>query len=261
MLSPGIDLSLASSPPSASSELLGTLEIAGISLVDCSAEQALGFLCRRIRENRMTQVAFVNAHVVETMRRMPAYRALLANTVNFNDGVGIALAARLRGRRLRANLNGTDFCPRLLSEAARQGWPVFIYGARPDSLARALQSARTVFPGIRIEGHAGYGSEPGAEIAHEIRRFKARIVLVALGVPEQDAWLREHLAATGSTVGLGVGAFVDFLGGSVRRAPVLWRKARMEWCWRLLQEPRRLGPRYLLGGPRFLWWAWRNRRI
>jgi alpha-1,3-mannosyltransferase len=73
-----------------------------------------------------------------------------------------------------------------------------------------------------------------------------------MGNPEQEAWLSAHLTESGCRLGFGVGGLFDFLAGSVPRAPDWVQSARLEWMFRLLQEPRRLWRRYLVDMPLFL---------
>jgi hypothetical protein len=77
--------------------------------------------------------------------------------------------------------------------------------------------------------------------------------MLALGQPHQERWLDRHLSATGARVGVAVGGFLDFASGGERRAPAWMNRAGLEWTFRLAQEPRRLGRRYLVGNPTFLW--------
>jgi UDP-N-acetyl-D-mannosaminuronic acid transferase (WecB/TagA/CpsF family) len=87
------------------------------------------------------------------------------------------------------------------------------------------------------------------------------VLLVAMGNPKQELFIKDHLAATGCALGIGVGALFDFLAGDVPRAPLSVQHWRLEWVYRLLQEPRRLARRYLVGNPLFLmrilgqWWS------
>lgn len=226
-----------------------------LTLINVSYSKALELIQRCIAQGNLTQFVFVNAHVVSQMLKDPSYRGLLATTMNWNDGVGIALAARMRRQRFCQNLNGTDFIPHLLSRAARQHWPVYIYGGRQKSLEATLARARREHPDLKIAGHNGYDPIPSADLCERIRHHGTEILLVALGVPDQDFWIKRFQKTVGCPVAMGVGAFVDYYGGTRRRAPRLWRQARLEWLWRLLSEPRRLWRRYLWDAPRFLWWA------
>ena len=89
----------------------------------------------------------------------------------------------------------------------------------------------------------------------------ADVLLVAMGNPKQELFIQEHLAATGCILGIGVGALFDFLAGNVPRATARVQRWRLEWLYRLVQEPRRLAGRYLVGIPVFLtrilrqWWS------
>jgi N-acetylglucosaminyldiphosphoundecaprenol N-acetyl-beta-D-mannosaminyltransferase len=78
-----------------------------------------------------------------------------------------------------------------------------------------------------------------------IKAAKPDIVFVALGAPKQEVWATESFEATGAKAILCVGAALDFIAGAVQRAPVVVRRLGMEWLWRAVSEPRRLGGRYL----------------
>jgi exopolysaccharide biosynthesis WecB/TagA/CpsF family protein len=108
--------------------------------------------------------------------------------------------------------------------------------------------------------HHGYFT-PEAErgLLRAIRQAAPDILLVGFGNPRQEQWIVRHQAELGVTLCVGVGAFFDFAGGRVRRAPAWARRARMEWLFRLILEPRRLWRRYLLGNPVFLWRVLRGR--
>jgi N-acetylglucosaminyldiphosphoundecaprenol N-acetyl-beta-D-mannosaminyltransferase len=77
-------------------------------------------------------------------------------------------------------------------------------------------------------------------------------VLVALGAPRQDLWIRRNLWKLGAKVAIGVGGLFDFFSGRIPRAPRWMRTLGMEWCYRLYQEPTRLWRRYLVGNVIFL---------
>jgi N-acetylglucosaminyldiphosphoundecaprenol N-acetyl-beta-D-mannosaminyltransferase len=97
------------------------------------------------------------------------------------------------------------------------------------------------------------------DVERLIKELRPEVVLVALGAPAQEKWLvqeRELLAASGVRVAMAVGGSFDVLLGLVARAPMRWRQWRMEWLWRLVQEPWRWWRMLVL--PRFIWWTWRG---
>ena len=110
------------------------------------------------------------------------------------------------------------------------------------------------FPGLELAGwqHGYFSAEEEAKVIEDIRRSGADLVLVALGAPRQELWIRRCLGKLGAKVVIGVGGLLDFYSGRIPRAPRWIRKLGMEWCYRLYQEPRRLWRRYLVGNVVFL---------
>ncbi len=157
------------------------------------------------------------------------------------DGIGVLWAGRLRGWPLRERVAGSDFVPRLASEAARQGWRIFFLGAAPGVAEQTAEILKRRNPGLRVAGC--YAGSPARaeedEIVARIQRTHADIVLVAYGAPKQDLWLARNLARTGAVVGVGVGGAFDFIAGLTRRAPRWMQNLGIEWLYRLINEPWR----------------------
>lgn len=197
----------------------------------------------------------MNAHCRNIRRKNNDYaNAVAAADVLLPDGIGIAMAAKMADQELTANLNGTDFVPRLLAEAAKQGKSVFLFGGTPGTADAAAARLVHTIPHLRIAGtRDGFegAAHTEAAIAH-INDSGADIVLVAMGVPGQELWLHANGHRLDASLKLAVGALFDFLAGNVTRAPEVVRRARMEWVWRLAMQPRRMAKRYLAGNFSFL---------
>ena len=168
------------------------------------------------------------------------------------DGVGIVLASRLRGGRVRSRVTGVDLMLQLIEEAANQGWRVFLLGARPEVNEAAASELLRRFPSLTIAGRRdGYFSPDDAEgIAAEIAATAADLLFVALGSPAQERFLLQWGERSGTKVRMGVGGSFDVLAGRVPRAPAAMRRAGLEWLYRLYREPWRL--RRMLVLPVFL---------
>lgn len=200
------------------------------------------------------KVAFLNAHCANVAARNDHYAAALERAeMVLADGIGVAMAARMKGTRIRENLNGTDFVPWLLTAAAKRGQSVYLLGGKPGTAERAAAALCRQIPGLRIAGtRDGYsGAEDRAAIM-DINASGADILLVAMGVPLQELWVDRNFDALKARVCLSVGGLFDFLAGNVSRAPEWVRRAQSEWVWRLLMEPRRMAKRYLIGNLTFL---------
>jgi exopolysaccharide biosynthesis WecB/TagA/CpsF family protein len=243
-------------------------ELFGLRFWDAELDTVAQFLVQCAAARERFHGFFVNAHCVNVAARDQDYARLLSQApFLFADGVGMALAARMHGRRLVHNVNGTDLFPRLCSAAAAADIPIALLGARPGIAELCASQMQLAEPRLRVSwtGH-GYHT-PGAE-ALELRRLNesgARILLVAKGVPAQEHWIVRHAGQVLAPVTLGVGALFDFYSGAIPRAPRVVRHVQAEWVYRLLHEPRRLSRRYLLGNPAFICrtvsWRASGRRI
>lgn len=197
----------------------------------------------------------MNAHCRNIRRKNNDYaNAVAAADVLLPDGIGIAMAAKMADQELTANLNGTDFVPLLLAEAAKQGKSVFLFGGTPGTADAAAARLVHTIPHLRIAGtRDGFEGAAHTEAAiADINDSGADIVLVAMGVPGQELWLHANGHRLDASLKLAVGALFDFLAGNVTRAPEVVRRARMEWVWRLAMQPRRMAKRYLAGNFSFL---------
>lgn len=197
----------------------------------------------------------MNAHCRNIRRKNKDYaNAVAAADVLLPDGIGIAMAAKMADQELTANLNGTDFVPLLLAEAAKQGKSVFLFGGTPGTADAAAARLVHTIPHLRIAGtRDGFEGAAHTEAAiADINDSGADIVLVAMGVPGQELWLHANGHRLDASLKLAVGALFDFLAGNVTRAPEVVRRARMEWVWRLAMQPRRMAKRYLAGNFSFL---------
>ncbi|KUF12601.1 WecB/TagA/CpsF family glycosyltransferase [Pseudoponticoccus marisrubri] len=230
---------------------LPTARVLGLPVVDATTERTVEALL----EGGARSVVFLNAHCANLRARKPAYAAALARAdMVLPDGIGVELAGRMTGTRLTENLNGTDFTPALLRRAAQRGLSVFLFGGAAGVAAAAARRLAVTIPGLRIAGtRDGFdGAQDETAAIDAINASGADILLVAMGVPQQELWIDRNLDALAPQLVLGVGALFDFLSGRVRRAPQPVRKARLEWAWRLAMEPRRMAGRYLVGNATFL---------
>jgi alpha-1,3-mannosyltransferase len=166
----------------------------------------------------------------------------------------VDIASRiLYGSTFPQNLNGSDFTPRYLQNT-RHRYRIFLLGSLPGVAERAKEYFSRTCPQHRIVGcyHGYFQKEDTVEIVDMIKASNADIILVGMGNPRQEFWLADNLEATGCRLAFGVGALFDFVTGQVRRAPPSMRSARLEWVYRLIQEPSRLWRRYLVGNLLFI---------
>jgi N-acetylglucosaminyldiphosphoundecaprenol N-acetyl-beta-D-mannosaminyltransferase len=147
-------------------------------------------------------------------------------------------------------VTGVDLVPRLAALSAQKGYGIYLLGGKGDVAERAAKVLEKTHPGVRVVGTYAPTEEAMArldhsEILHRIHVAKPDILLVALGNPKQEKWIWMHRKRLGVPVAMGVGGSFEILVGDVRRAPRWIQKCGLEWAMRFVQEPNRLGPRYL----------------
>lgn len=190
-------------------------------------------------------------HVVKR-RDDPAFRTAYASAEFISaDGAPVAVLARRQAPQVRRT-TGADLVRPLCREAARRGVPIAFFGSNTETLEKSARALVSEFPGLVIAHREAppYGFDPTSPMAEEaIKRIGesgARIVFVALGAPKQEL-LAAHAARYAPELGfVCIGAALDFLAGTQKRAPLIFQRTGFEWLWRLGTNPTRLAKRYAL---------------
>jgi exopolysaccharide biosynthesis WecB/TagA/CpsF family protein len=237
------------------------LHILGVDIDNLYMAEAIDLIARRARFKQRSNFAFVNADCLNHAHENFHYETILSRQdAIFPDGSGIALAARMQGKQILANLNGTDMFPLLCEEAGKRDLSVYLLGGREGIAEAAAERMVERYPDLKIAGvHHGYFSRGEEQsVIRKINASEADILLVGLGAPSQEVWLDEVRDELTVPVCMGVGGLFDYYSGRIPRAPLWLRNIGCEWIWRLAQEPGRLWKRYLIGNPIFVMRAFRE---
>jgi exopolysaccharide biosynthesis WecB/TagA/CpsF family protein len=208
-----------------------------------------------------TVISFVNAHNMLLTLRDEDYRDVLMQTLVLPDGIGLDIASRAtHGTPFPANLNGTDFVPALLTFIG-QPKRIGLVGGRREVVESAAAHFRRHAPWHEfIAVSDGYfDRDDCGAVVDAIEQANLDILIVGMGTPIQEKWVAANIGPEHARLVLTVGALFDFMSGTVTRAPRLVRAFRLEWIYRLVQEPGRLWRRYVLGVPAFLFEIARHR--
>ncbi len=167
------------------------------------------------------------------------------------DGIGVVIASRMKKKPLKERVPGFELMEDFLALSNLHQLKVYIVGAKNEVLEEAVKNIRTNYPGLQLAGyHHGYFDDEDDSIIEEIQKVKPDLVLVALGFPRQENWIKRSMPKVEKGVFIGVGGSIDILAGHLKRAPVFWQKIHLEWFYRLLQQPSRW--KRMLVIPRFL---------
>jgi N-acetylglucosaminyldiphosphoundecaprenol N-acetyl-beta-D-mannosaminyltransferase len=216
--------------------LLGT-QVHAVTL-----EGALAWIEARIAHRTPGYVVTLNGALLVQAARQPDVRDLVngAGLVTA-DGVGVLLTARILGVELEARVAGIDLTLALAARAATAGHRIYLLGSAPGVAEAAAAELRRRHPALRVVGarHGYFTPDQEPRLVAEIRAAAPDVLLVALGAPRQERWMRRWCAELGVPVAIGVGGSFDVIAGRLPRAPMWMQRAGLEWLHRTLREPRR----------------------
>ncbi len=229
--------------------------ILGIDVTCFDWNEALDFFDKTLEDGQFQRVAWLNAHCANVAHADATYKQALQSFLVLPDGVGVDIASKIAyGQKFPANLNGTDFVPRLLGHIKRP-LRIGLIGGRPGIPEKAAEAFHALAPqhDYRVYADGFFAPDQMAAILDRLASDRPDVLLVAMGVPLQELFIRTHITTAHCTVACAVGALFDFQAGATERAPEWLRRMRLEWAYRLMREPARLAGRYLVGNPLFLW--------
>ena len=232
------------------------VDILGCPFDAISFSETVQQIKRAVLENKRFQFCPGSIDFVMKARRDLRFAETLwrADCV-FADGVPIVWAASFLGEPLKGRVAGTDIVWKCAEISAEIGCTVALIGGKFSITELAAKRMVERFPFAKIypiPTPFPLGRKENESLVEKLRSIDAKIVLVALGAPQQEKWIQEYLQSCGANVGIGVGSAFDIISGDKPRAPKSLCDHGLEWFYRLIQEPRRLGRRYIIDDSPFI---------
>lgn len=222
-----------------------TIDALGVKINALAPERVFSLIEKYLLSSRYHQIATCNPDFIMAARKNPEFKNVL-NTVDLAlaDGVGIHLPAFLQGKTLPGRIPGADLTEYVLAFAEKNRLTVSLL-ARRDGLSSAQETKEALlhkYPNLLIRGR-DVDIRSLEDMDQALEETDSHIVLANFGAPVQDIFLSRLriLAAQGKKIRLamGVGGTFDFITGKQKRAPLFFRKAGLEWLWRLALQPVR----------------------
>lgn len=232
---------------------LKQVEILGVNVNSLTMAQAVEAVQQFIAEKKVALVATANAEMLMRATQDEELKDILNRAdLVVPDGAGTVWAAGHLGEPMPERVAGFDLAQELMAAAPARGDRIYFFGSAPGVADKAKRKAEELYPGIQVVGvRNGFFSEADEpQIIAEIKAARPDILLVALGVPKQEKWLKRHLQELQVPVSIGVGGTLDVMAGVMQRAPLWMQKAKLEWLFRGLKQPSRAGR--LLALPKFV---------
>lgn len=217
-----------------------------ITILGCRVDKVTwsdidAFCAEAIKGSEPKHIVTINGEQILQAQKDTRYReALNSADLIIPDSTNVVWVSRWKGSDIKQAAPGSDLTIRLAELAAGSGASIFLLGSRPGVAAKAGEEMQKLFPKLVIAGTSAADPD-NEEVIREIAKSGAAIVLIAYGAPAHDLWIERNKHATGAKILVGIGGTLDMLAGRLPRAPKLLRSLHLEWLWRLILQPSRIG--------------------
>lgn len=227
------------------------IKIMSLDFDNITLNEAVDIATTYIEDKRKCRVVTPNSEIAYSCK----YDEKLKNIINESqlilpDGVGVIIASKILKVPLKEKVAGIEFAQALCDKLKDTNKTLFLYGGKPEIAKMAAENLKKTYPGLNIVGVCdGYVEESIA--IDKIIESKADVLFVGLGSPKQEYFISNNLDRLPSYMAIGIGGALDIFAGVSKRAPEIFIKLGLEWLYRLIKEPRRIGrmmklPLYIL---------------
>ncbi len=228
------------------------IRILNTEIDNVTMDEALETVMELAGQRQAAYVVTPNLDFLLNMDEDPEfYEACREADLILADGISIVLLAKYLKQPLKEKVSGSDLFPKVCASAAESGRSVFLLGAAPGVAEQAAENLKRAYPGLTVAGTYsppfGFENDP-AEIEKIIRVVKEAapdILFIAISQMKGEKFIHRYRKELEVPVSLSVGAAVDFEAGHKKRAPKWVSDAGLEWLYRTVREPRRIGGRVL----------------
>ncbi|MDA1075715.1 MAG: WecB/TagA/CpsF family glycosyltransferase [Proteobacteria bacterium] len=202
---------------------------------------------RAMAQRQRLRIGVVNAaKLVNMLSDEPLQHDVRSSDLVLADGMSVVWAANFLNQHLPERVAGIDLMHEIMGVCDRHGHAAYLLGASEQVSMQVEQEFRRLYPNARIAGRRNgyFDSDEEETIAMHIRDSNADVLFLAMTSPKKENFMGRWGDAMRVPVIHGVGGSFDVVAGKVRRAPAGFQKLGLEWFYRMMQEPSRLGPRY-----------------
>lgn len=229
-----------------------TVKLLGFSIDTFDFESAINYAKLLIEFKKGGQIITINPEMIEMGLKNSEFANILNNAdLVIPDGVGVEIGLKIKGNNVE-RIAGIEFSYRLIEECAKSNFSVALIGAKPHIIEKTAQNLTAEIKKLNIVYTQDGYFEDKEKVLNELKEKAPRFVLVALGSPRQEEFIKEARELMPRAVMIGVGGSFDVWSGEVQRAPKIYQNLGIEWLYRTIKEPWRFKrifptlPRFLL---------------
>lgn len=237
-----------------------SISLLGVKVHRVDMAVTLGLVREFIASGKPHIIVTADASAIVRAQSDEDFRSLVNNAdLVTPDGSGLIKGAKMLGTPLIERVSGVEIARQMCRMSAEDGFSIYFLGAAPGVADLAAENLKGQYPGLKIAGtHDGYfDPSQDAEIVALVKASGAQALLVAMGIPRQEKFIRDNMDELGVCVAMGVGGTFDVFSGKVKRAPEWFQKHGLEWLYRLVKDPSKISKVSSL--PRFVGLVLRKR--
>ena len=236
------------------------VELLGVQVDDIRLSILVDEIVEKIRRREHFLISHVNVTGLNLAYQYPWLKDFY-NTCDrvYCDGMGVMLGARLLGKHISERFTLADWIWALAEQLAANRQSLFLLGGKPGVAERAAQQLRQQVPDLVISGSMhGYFNKAknhpeNQAVIRALQTANPDLLLVGMGMPLQEEWLKENWSEVNARVAITCGALFEYIIGDLQRGPRWMTQNYLEWLARMVISPGRYAGRYLRDNPLFLY--------
>lgn len=192
--------------------------------------------------NKKKFIITVNPEIIMKSYKNIEIKEMLLNDNNIlvPDGISIIKKAKQYNINIKERITGVDISSKALEICNKNKKSIYLFGSKKEVLDKLIININQKYPNINIVGFSDGYVEDKDKNMQEIISLSPDLILIALGVPNQELLINKYIEKAKKGVFIGVGGTFDVLSGCKKRAPKLFIKLNLEWLYRIICEPTRL---------------------
>ncbi|MFS1511241.1 WecB/TagA/CpsF family glycosyltransferase [Chengkuizengella sp. SCS-71B] len=239
-----------------------TVTMYGIDVSKMNMKETVQYLTEAIQHKKTHQIITANPIMfMAALNDATFAKAMQSAELVVPDGTGLVWAADYIGQPVKERVPGFDLMFELLKVANEKQWKVYMLGTTAEVIQKSSEKLKMQFPNVHFVGaRDGYFSEnEDMQVVEDIRKLSPDLLFVARSVDTQEPWIYKYKHKLDIPVMMGVGGTFDIIAGKLKRAPKWMQKLRLEWFYRLLQQPSRY--KRMLDLPKFVFRVKKDKHI
>lgn len=228
------------------------VNILGVKVDMVNISRSADKICEFLNDEKLSKVYTPNSEIIMAAYKDESFRQVLNRAELLTaDGIGVVYASKIVGKPIGERAAGYDIACEVLKRISTTSYSVYLLGGKPGVAQTAKENLLKTYPNLRISGLRDGYFKPEEEdgVIEEINKSEADIVFVCLGAPKQELFIDKHKDKLTARVAMGIGGSLDVFAGTAMRAPEFYCKHGLEWFYRLMKQPSRIGR--MLALPKF----------